>query len=113
MNIEIHQIPKPTTAILKTKAHKQFSKAIGTIVRKSSTTLCDKRREKENKSYDKSPTYYHKNLKISAGMLPRTRDRPRVTALINPKTEAIHTSPKEVINLVTTYYIKKKERATP
>jgi len=94
------------------KAQHQCSKAIDTIVGKSITTLSDKLREKENKSYDKSPKHYHNNLKISAGLLPRARNQPRVTTLTNPIAKTTHIKPQEVIDIITSHYQKGKKRAT-
>jgi hypothetical protein len=68
-------------------AHQQCSKAIVDIIRKSSHPLSDKLWHKENNSYDKCPKQYHNNLKINAGINPRARDQPRVTALTNPNTK--------------------------
>jgi hypothetical protein len=87
--------------------------AIGTIVRQASDTLTHKLREKENKSYDKNPKQYHNNLKISAGLLPRARDQPRVATLTHPTTKTTHAQPHEVKDIVITHYVKEQQRATP
>jgi hypothetical protein len=101
LHTKIAQTLKPSTPLLTSEAHQQCSKAVGTIV---SNTLSDKLRDKENKSYDKSPKHYHIYLKISTGLLPRARDQPRVTPLTNPLTITIHTNPQEVIDIVTSSF---------
>jgi hypothetical protein len=103
----------PAKPISTSEAHKQCNKAIGTIVRQANNTFNEKLRAKENESYDKSPKHYHKNLKISAGLLPRARDQPRVTTLRHPLTNTTHNTPKDVINIVTTHHTKEQKRATP
>jgi len=102
------EIPSSTT-----EAHKQCNKAISTIVRQTSNTLIGKLRENENKSYYKIPKHYHNNLKISAGLLPRARDQPRVITLTHPITKTTHTQPHEAIGIVTTRYMKERQRVTP
>jgi hypothetical protein len=84
---------KPTTPLSTKEAQQQCSKAIGTIVIKASTTLSEKLREKENKSYDNSPKHCHDNLKLSVGLLPRARDQPWVTTLTKPIAKTTHSSP--------------------
>jgi hypothetical protein len=113
INLKIAQILKPLTPLSTSEARQRCSKSIGTIARKASNTLSDKLREKENKSYDKSPKHYHNNLKISTGLLLRARDQPMVTTLKNPLTKTIHTSPQEVIDIVTSHFQKEQQRATP
>ncbi len=81
INEKINTILNPAQLISTSEAHKQCNKAIGTIVRQASNTLNEKLRDKENESYDKSPKHYHTNLKISAELLPRAREQPRVTTL--------------------------------
>ena len=82
----MHIIEKITTLLNPAKpistfeAHKQCNKAKGTIVRQASNTLTEKLRDKENISYGKIPKQYHNILKIGAGLLPRSRDQPRVHA---------------------------------
>jgi hypothetical protein len=95
------------------ETHRQYNKTIGTIVRQARNTLNEKLRDKENDSYDKSPKHYHNNLKISAGLLPRARDQPKVTALRHPITNTLHNTPQDVIDIVTTHYTKEQQRATP
>ena len=75
--------------------------------------LSDILRHKENNSYDKSPKHYHNNLKMNAGINPRVRDQPRVTALTNPNTQELQTNPHEVISIVTKHYDLEQKRATP
>ena len=74
MSEKITTLLSPATPVSTSKAHKQCNKAIGAIVRQASDTLTEKLRDKENKIYDKSPKYYHNNLEMSAGLLPRARD---------------------------------------
>jgi hypothetical protein len=113
INEKINTILKFAQPISASESHKQCNKAIGTIVRQASNTLNEKLRDKENESYDKSPKHYHNNLKISAGLLPRARDQPRVTTLRHPLTITIHNTPQDIINIVTTHYTKEQQRATP
>jgi hypothetical protein len=113
INQKIIQILQPDTPITTKEAQQQCSKAIGTIIRKASQTLTDKLRLKENNRYDKSPKHYHNNLKINAGINPRARDQPRVTALTHPITNKLQTTPQEVISIVTSHYELEQKRATP
>ena len=103
---------KPAKPISTLEAHKQCNKAIGTIVRQASNTLKEKLRDKENEGYDKSPKYYHNNLKISEGLLPRVRDQARVTTLRHPITNTTHNTPQDGIYIVPKYYTKEQQRAT-
>ncbi len=103
---KINTIINPTQPISTSEAHKQCNKAIGTIVRQASNTLNEKLKDTENESYDKSPKHYHNNLKISAGLLPRTKDQPKVTALRHSSTNTIHNTPQDVIDIVTIHFKK-------
>ncbi len=87
----------------------RYRQAPITIIRKASTTMSDKLREEENKSYDPSPKQYHNNLKIIASLLPRARDHPRITVLTNPKTKILYTNPKNAIDIISTRYLKNKK----
>jgi len=111
--IKITQILQPTTPLTTIEAQRQCSRNIGTIINKAGNTLSDKIRDKENKRYDKSPKHYHNNLKIHAVLIPRARDQPWVTSLTKPTAKQIHTTPKEVIDIVTSHYEKEHQRATP
>jgi hypothetical protein len=113
INQKNNQILQPAIPITTKEAHHQCSKAIGNIIRKASQTLTDKLRQKENIRYDKSPKHYHNNLKINAGINPRARDQPRVTALTHPTTKELQTTPQEVISIVTKHYELEQKRATP
>jgi hypothetical protein len=106
-NIKINTILNPAQLISTSEAHKQCNKAIGTILRHASNTLNEKLRDRENDSYDKSPKHYQNNLKIGAGLLPRAKDQPKVTALRHPVTNITHNVPQEVIDIVTTQYTKE------
>jgi hypothetical protein len=75
--------------------------------------LSDKIRDKENNSYDKSPKHYHNNLKVNAGINPRAKDLPRVTALTNLNKNTLQTNPQEVILIVTTDFEREQKGATP
>jgi len=113
INEKINTILNPAQPISTSEAPQKCNKAIGTIVRQSSNTLNEKLRDKENASFDKSPKHYHNNLKIIAGLLPRARDQPRVTTLRHPLTNTIHNTPQDAIAIVTKYYTKEQQRATP
>jgi hypothetical protein len=106
INNKINTILNPVHPISTSEAHKQCNKAIGTIVRHASNTLNEKLRDKENDSYDKSPKQCHNNLTISAGLLPRAKDQPKVTALRHPATNITPNTPQAVIDIVTTHYTK-------
>ena len=93
INEKINTITKSAQPISTSEAHKQCNKAIGTIVRQASNTLNEKLRDKENATYDNGPKHYHNNLKISAGLLPRARDQPKVTTLRHPTTNILHKTP--------------------
>jgi hypothetical protein len=72
--------------------------------------LSDEIRDKDNNSYDKSPKHYYNNLKVNAGINPRIKDQPMGTALTNPNTKILQTSPHEVISIVTTHFERGKKR---
>jgi hypothetical protein len=110
INEKITTIINPAKPISASEAHKQCNKAIGTIIRQASNTLNEKLRAKETVSYDKSPKHYHSNLKISARLLPRARDQPRLTKLRHPLTNKTHNTPQDVINSVITHYTKEQKR---
>ena len=112
INEKITTLLNPAKPISTSEAHKQCNKAIGTIVRQASITLSEKLRGKENEGYDKSPKHYQNNLKISAGLLPRARDQPRVTTLRHLLTNKPHNAPQNFIDSVTTPYTKEQKRAT-
>ena len=88
INEKITTILNPAKLISTSEAHKQCNKAIRTIVRQASNTLNENLSDKENESHDKSSKYYHNNLKISAGLLPRARDQFRVTTPARLRQEA-------------------------
>ena len=108
INEKITTLLNPAKPISTSEAHKQCKKAIGTIVRQASITLSEKLRGKENEGYDKSPKHYHKNLKISAGLLPRARDKPRVITLRHPLNNTTHNAQKNGIDIVIIYYTKER-----
>jgi hypothetical protein len=102
INEKITTLLNPTKSISTSEAHKHCNKAIGTIIRQASNTLTEKLRDKENKSYEKSPKHYHNNLKLSAELLPRARSQSRVTTLMHPIANTMHNTSQEVIDIVTT-----------
>jgi hypothetical protein len=108
INDKIDTILNPTQPISTSEAQKQCNKALGTIVREASNTLNEKLRDKETESYDKRPKHYHNSLKISAGLLPRASDQPKVTTLRHPFTNTIHNTPQDGIDIVTTHYTKEQ-----
>ena len=112
INEKITTLLSPSKPISTLEAHKQCNKAICTIVRQASNTLDEKLGDKENESYDKSPRHYHNNLKISVGLLPRARDKPKVTTLRHPLTNTTHNAPQYVIDIVTIHCTKEKKSIT-
>ena len=113
INEKIYTIRKPAKPISTSEAQQKRKKAIGTIVRQASNAVNEKLRDKENESYDKSPKHYHNNIKISAGLLPRARNQPKVITLRHPLTNTIYNTPQDGIDIVTTHYTKEQQRATP
>ena len=57
--------------------------------------------------------YISFHFKISAELLPRARDQPRVVTRMHPITKSAHSQSQEVTDIVTTHYMKELQRVTP
>ena len=94
---------------IKTTCKKQLAE----LLRRAGKKARDIKLEKNNKSYDANPKLFHKAIKTAAGLLPKSKDQPKLRAVHQPHTNEPSTDPATVLRTVQDHFAKELQRTTP